>query len=283
VLVGTFYARMDKRAAYQSDTLLFTKVDALALLFVLAIFGPLYLLSLYRIPWQINTDEVTITNAAKAVVAEAPYDPFGIVETYFGFPSFCFFALGKLADMIGGIDLLHARIVHASWGILIIAISYIFFRTVLPPFWAVGGAVILGANHALLAVSRMAMRDNSALFLEVAALTVFLIGLQKKSRLFVFVGGAVAGLAFYVYYPSRITIFILLAALTFIGIFFHRQISFREVAHLGFAGILGCAIVAAPVLIATAKSPSALNYQREQLLLFPEGRDLGSTPVNRGE
>jgi Dolichyl-phosphate-mannose-protein mannosyltransferase len=280
VLVGTFYARMDKRAAYQSDTLLFTKVDAFALLFVLTIFGPLYLFSLYRIPWQINTDEVTIMGAAKSVAAEVPYDPFGIVDTYYGLPSFAFFALGKLTGMIGGVDLLHTRIVHASWGFLIIAISYIFFRTALSPFWAVGGAVILGANHALLAVSRMAMRDNSALLLEVAALTVFLIGLQKRSRLFIFVGGAVAGLAFYVYYPSRVTIFILLAALAFIGILFRRQISSRETAHLGFAGILGCAIVAAPVLIATAKNPSALNYQREQLLLFPEGRDLQKRWIN---
>lgn len=107
-----------------------------------------------------------------------------------------------------------------------------------------------------------------------------MIGLQKRSRLLVFLGGTVAGLAFYVYYPSRVTIFIFLAALGFIGVFFRRELSFREVAHLGFAGILGCAVVAAPVLIATAKNPSALNYQREQLLLFPEGQDLQKRWVN---
>ena len=207
---------------------------------------------------------------SKKLLAEG-VSPFGLSH-YFGFPNLSFLVFGKLSQFLGGITLNNFRLVHGFFGLLIVLLSYLFFRQSLSPFYGLAGAAILASNHALLGISRMAMRDNSGLLLELAALTLLLYGLRRKSRFLSFLGGALAGLTFYVYYPARITIF--LWGLSLLILLFMKKISWRSALNIGAVNLLGFIIAASPILVATTKSPGVLNYQREQFLIFPEGQKL---------
>ncbi len=251
----------------------FNKYDTAAVAILLLIFAPLYLAFIYTIPWQVGSDEVTIMITERNTIYRDNFDPFGI-SSYFGFPSLVFLTFGWLGKITGGIDLLHMRTIHAVSGLAVILLGYFLFRTGLSRPLSFVGAVILGSNHSLLAISRMAMRDNTGLLIEVAALTVLLIGLQRKCQFYTFLGGLIAGLSFYVYYPGRITIIAWFAFLAMTALFI-RKTSFRELTKLGIIALLGFAMVANPIMLATVKAQDlALKFQREQLLIFPEGREL---------
>ena len=53
-------------------------------------------------------------------------------------------------------------------------------------------------------ISRLAMRENTAVLVLVVALALLLWGLRESHELATFLGGIVAGLGFYVYYPARV-------------------------------------------------------------------------------
>lgn len=241
---------------------------------LLIAFAILYFTDIYTIPWQVNTDEVTIMLFAQRLTEQNHPDIFGLSD-YFKFPAFIFIAIGWLGKMLGGIDLLHMRIVHALFGVTIIAATYLLFRIMFNPLAAVVGTVLLGSNHALIAISRMAMRDNTALLTEVVSLGLLLYGLQKQSRLATVLGGIVAGLAFYTYFPGRVTI--VLWTLFLLGLIVWRQTGVpvkRVLTHSGMV-MIGFILTVAPIVVATMKTEDTGSiYIREQLLFFPEGRRL---------
>lgn len=251
---------------------LVTKQDGYALLALLMIFAPLYLASLYRIPWQINTDEVAIMAVMKRVTSEGR-DPLGLSE-YFSLPTLPFLLFGWAGECLGGITLAHIRLVHAVSGLLIIALSYLFFIQILPRTAAFCAATLLGANHAFLAISRMAMRENSGLLMEVAAFTLFFIGIKRSSTLLTFLGGAVTGLAFYMYFPGRVTLIIWVLFLAFAPLLL-KDFTFKMSLHRGLISGIGIFIVATPVLLSTLRTvPSSLSYAGEQFLFLPQGQKL---------
>jgi hypothetical protein len=243
--------------------------DFFAIFVLLIVFIPHYFGNLYTIPWQINTDEIAIMIASKTVVASGA-SPFG-VSYYFNFPNFPFLIFGKLSLLLGGITLNHFRMVHAAFGMVIIVMGYLFLRQSFTPFFAFSGAAILGSNHALLSISRMAMRDNSALLSELMAFTLLLFGLRRESRLFSFLGGALSGLTFYVYYPARITIFIW--GLVLVILYCLRKFP-KNLIILGLYNLFGFLIVALPIMITSAQTPDPLHYHRSQFLFFDEGQAL---------
>jgi len=249
----------------------FDKYDFFTVLILLLIFTPIYTAFIYTIPWQVNSDEVTIMAVAKNA-ADNSQDPFGL-SGHFGLPRFIFLAFGLLGKMLGGINLLNMRTLHSIMGLTIIALSYFLFRIGASKTFASAGAVILGSSHALLAISRMSMRDNTGLLIEVAALTALLLGFQKKCPFYTFLGGLIAGLSFYTYYPGRITI-ILWGLFLVINTIFSR-ISFFELTKFAAIACLGFIMVSNLVILATIKAPeNGMKYQREQTLIFPEGREL---------
>ncbi|MCH7641238.1 hypothetical protein IID22_03515 [Patescibacteria group bacterium] len=245
----------------------------IALLFV---FVPLYLLFIYVVPFQINTDEIATMIFAKRITTQAYPDIFTLSE-YFQFPVFIFIIFGWLGKLMGGINLVNMRLVHAVFGLATIVFSYFLFRPFLSPKLATSVAVLVGSNHALLAISRMAIRNNTILLIETASLFLLFIGFKRRQLFFSFLGGAVAGLSFYGYGPGRMTFILWLLFLLLVALFFRQTIKLKKLARLAVVSLLGFVLVVAPIGVATAKQINggeALIYQRGQLLIFPEGRRL---------
>lgn len=242
------------------------------IIFLILIFTPFYFFSLYTIPFQMNTDELVIMSFNKIAI-QPGNDLMGINRLLFSMPSLIFAFYGGAAQLLGGITLYNTRLVHAVFGLLIILISFLFFRLRLNIKYSLGASLILGFNHALMGISRMAMRDNSGLFVEILALFLLLKGLQNKSKVLIFLGGISLGLSLYVYFVARIVL--LIWALFLVLYFFKNKMAKKEFFKLTLISSLGFIMMAAPVLISTFKQPSAdFHYQREQILLFEEGRKM---------
>lgn len=245
-------------------------------------FAPIYLLNLYNVPLQVNTDEIATMEFEKILTDQRTPDLLG-VSNYFGFPSFIFIVLGWLGKALGGINLVNMRTIHALSGLTIIILTYVFFRTFTAMFYAAGAAIIVGSNHALLAISRMAIRDNSGLLVELSALTLLFYGLQKKSPFVAFLGGVVTGLSFYTYFPSRITIILWLSFVAALALLFKSKIELNDLRRLAFVSLLGFLLVVAPIGVDSLRGSSeSLDYAREQLLVFPEGRAFQQSWVGAG-
>ena len=93
-----------------------------------------------------------------------------------------FIVWGKLGNLIGGIDLFHMRLLHAVVGLLTIAACYALFRLLLPRNWAFLGALLVGVNHSMFMISRLAMRENTAVLVLVVALILLLWGFRQQPR-----------------------------------------------------------------------------------------------------
>ena len=268
----------------------FKENDLYAIGTLLIIFIPLYLALIYYIPYQINTDEQAIMFFSKELTNRPAPDIFGI-SNYFNYPSLIFIAFGSLANAFGGIDLLNYRIVHALSALLIIIFSYVFFRlaskeifgndSLMAYLYALGGAVVLGSSHALIAISRMAMRDNSALLIEIIALTFLFLGLKRKCLFYIFLGSIAVGLSFYVYLPARITIFLWFFLLVSLLIFFRNKYKPLEILKYASLTLLGTALVISPLIVSTIRANETEFLDiRHKLLIFPEAQQEQKEWVN---
>jgi hypothetical protein len=239
---------------------------------LVAIFSPLYLLALYRWPVQVSSDEIAIMQVSKAYAHAPNVDPFG-VSWYLSRPTMLFIGWGKLGELLGGVDLFHMRLLHALFGLLTIAACYVLFRLLLPRNWAIFATALVGASHSLFMISRLAMRENTALLALVLALTLLLWGLRENHELATFLGGFVAGLGFYVYSPARVAFPIWVAFLVVLALLHRRRFRVRTLLALGSIAAVGFVLSAGPIVYAESKIPSdAPNGQRESLLIYPEAR-----------
>jgi len=236
-------------------------------------FIPLYMVGLYRWPVQVSSDEIAVMSTAREYASKAGVDPFGI-STYLGRPSGLFVLWGKLADALGGVDLNNVRLVHGAFGLLTIAASYALFRQLLPRGWALFATAFLGFNHAFFMISRLAMRENTAVFLEVTALALLLWGLRRDHPLATFAGGIVAGLGFYVYIPGRAIFPLWVLFLILLAFLSRERFPLRKLAQLGAIALAGFALMAGPVMIAESKIPPETTPQKDALLIYQAGRDL---------
>ena len=249
-------------------------LDVLAPVGLALVFAPLYVLRLHDWPVQVGSDEVTIMTFSKQYAEAHGVDLFGL-SYYFGHPAVLFVVWGELGRLLGGNDLDHMRLLHALTGLATIGVSYAFFRQLLSRPWAIVAAAILGLNHSFLIISRLAMRENTVVLVEVAALSLLLLGLRKNHPLATFAGGVMLGVGFYVYFPARSIVVVWAVFMALLALWFRRQVGPGRLARLGLVAALGVLVTAAPYSIAYAKAPSAVTaHQREALLLYPEGRKL---------
>lgn len=253
------------------------KRDLLIILGLILLCAPLYLAYVHSLPVQMNTDEIVIMGFQKTYAEAIHADLFGL-STYAGLPSLIFIVTGKLGVLFGGINLYHMRLIHGLFGLLVVVAGYVFFRQRLSRRWSFAATVILGTNHALFMISRMAMRENTALLIELVALLCLYIGFKHHQSAWTFVGGAVAGLSFYTYFPSRITMIIWLVFIGAWFVFFTPKKDLPRQFYLGVISLLGFLVVVAPYAIASSKDFQTANYHpRQQILLYPEGRKLQQT------
>ena len=191
-------------------------------------------------------------------------------------PSLLFIVWGKLGHLIGGIDLYHMRLLHALVALLTIAAAYALFRQLLPRGWAFFAGCLLGLSHSFLIISRLAMRENTAVLFEVVALALLLWGLRRDHAFVTYAGGIVAGLGFYVYHPARATFPIWALFLIGLALFYRHRFSLRKLAVLGSIALAGFTLVATPLLIAESKAPKVSREVEpmNQLLITREGLEL---------
>jgi hypothetical protein len=238
------------------------------------LFSPLYLLALYRWPVQVSSDEIGVMSSAEAYASLPNVDLFGL-SNYFGFPALLFVEWGKLGNLLGGVELAHMRFLQAAVGLLAIAASYALFRQLLPRGWAICASLLLGFSHSYLMISRLAMRENTAVLTEVVALVLLLWGLRHNHELATFAGGLAAGLGFYVYYPGRATFALWILFLIGLRLLYRRTFPAQRLVTFGLVGITGFVLMAGPILIAERNAPREVTrHQRGALLIHKEGRAL---------
>jgi hypothetical protein len=241
---------------------------------LVAALSPLYLAALYRWPVQVNSDEVAIMGVSKSYATLPDVDPFG-VSFYLSRPALLFIGWGKLGNLLGGVDLFHMRLLHALCGLLIIAASYALLRQLLPRRWALFATLLVGTSHAFFMISRLAMRENTAVLAEVVAFALLLWGLRNDDELATFLGGVAAGLGFYVYSPSRIDFPLWLLFLFGLALVFRSRFPVRKLLVLGSIATAGCALMAAPITIAESQLPAgAIQPNKETFLLYNRGREI---------
>ena len=248
-------------------------VDVLAAAGLAAAFAPLYLLRAHRWPVQVGSDEVAIMANARRYAERADVDLLGVSD-YLGHPAGLLVLFGRIGEQIGGVELLHMRLLHGALGLLTIAAAYALFRQLQPRVWAAFAACVLGLSHSFLMISRMAMRENTAVLLEVVALALLIRGLRHGHRLSSFLGGVAAGLGFYVYYPARFTIVVWAVFLVGLAVLARPAYSLGRLRRAALATALGFVLVATPILVAEQRAPaSQVALQREALLIYPEARE----------
>jgi hypothetical protein len=247
--------------------------DLLAVAGLVLGFAPLYLVRAHAWPVQVNSDEVSIMTYAKIYASRDGVDLFGVSD-YLGHPAALLVLMGNLGELLGGVELHHMRLLHAVSGLAAIAVAYSLFRQLLPRRWAAFAACVLGCSHSFLMISRMAMRENTAVLFEVAALALLLRGLRHGHPLATFLGGIVAGLGFYVYYPARFTVVVWAAFLVGLALFSRNVVPLRRLARLGAVAAAGFVLAAMPIVVAEQKAPAGkVSLQRHALLVFPEARE----------
>jgi Dolichyl-phosphate-mannose-protein mannosyltransferase len=252
--------------------------DLLASALPVIALAPLYLVALYRWPVQVGSDEVAIMWASRTYADGTPnVDILGPSE-YLGRPTLLFAIWGNLGQLLGDIDLFHMRLLHALLGLLVVAASYALFRQLLPRRWALFAAFVLGASHAFLVISRLAMRENTAVLVEVVALALLLWGLRRDHALATFAGGIVAGLGFYVYNPGRAVFPLWLVFLGGLALFFRNRFPLSQLLRMGAVAASGCVLTAGPILIGEQTAPPELSggdtAQGAQLLITSQGREV---------
>jgi Dolichyl-phosphate-mannose-protein mannosyltransferase len=241
---------------------------------LVALASPLYLLVLSRWPVQVSSDEATIMDVSKQYATAANVDPFG-VSWYHTRPAGLFVVWGKLGELIGGIDLFHMRLLHAIVGLAIVGVCYALFRLMLPRWWAAFATVLVAASHSMFMLSRLAMRENTALLAVVLSFTLLLWGLQRKHELATFLGGVVAGLGFYAYFPGRVALPIWIAFVLGLGLLYRQRFPRRTLLSLGAVAVAGAVLTATPILYAESQIPSfQTNGQRDSLLIYDEAREM---------
>jgi Dolichyl-phosphate-mannose-protein mannosyltransferase len=246
------------------------RVDLLAPLGLMLAFAPLYVIRVASLPVQVNSDEVAIMYYARKYASLPHPDMFGLSE-YFGHPVALLVVWGKLGNLLGGVTLDHMRLLHALTGLLTIGLSYAFFRQLLTIPWALVASAVFGVNHAFLMISRMAMRENTPVLVEVAALALLLYGSRRRNLFATFVGGALAGIGFYVHFPGRLIFPLWGVFLVFIAAVYRPA----RLGRLAAVATTGFVLVAAPYVVAYLKAPTDLTqHQREALLLTRDGREL---------
>lgn len=242
---------------------------------LLLLFAPLYLVATFQLPVQVSTDEIVIGLEADWSSGQGTWDIFAL-SGYFDFPRMQFILFGALGRLAGGVDLHNMRLIHALLGLTTVPLTFLLLRSLCSPWHSVAGAILLGTNHSLVAISRMAMRNDTALLLELAALAVLLRGAQRGSGASLYWGGALAGLSFYFYEPGRLTILIWLAMALVLRL--RRRDGARPLTRrLIGASLVGFGAVVAPLAAVTLQAglrPESFQYSREQLLFTPEGQEL---------
>jgi 4-amino-4-deoxy-L-arabinose transferase-like glycosyltransferase len=259
-------------APTKDDWLRIARKDGWICAVIVLLFAGPYLLFLHDYPVQVNTDELIFIEVTRRIISDT-HDWFGLDAVYYYFPNGSFLLIGWLSQFLGGVTLENARLINAIFGLGCIAAGYAFFRQLFNRRMAAAATLMLGASHALLGLSRMSIRDNLPLLVELLAMTCFLSAWRKRNAAVMFLGGVAAGLGAYNYFSARIVLIVWIAIL---GLNLLRSWSaqmFKRTFNAALLSVLGFVVCTAPMFIASYKTPkNAFDYPKTQTVFYPEGR-----------
>ena len=161
---------------------------------------------------------------------------------------------GKLAQLIGDIDLATIRLVHGAFGLMAIVASYALFRQLLPRRWAVFAAIVLGLSHSFFMFSRMAYWVNIPVLLEVVALALLLQGLRREAMAPTFLGGRGRSRLLRVL-PGSSTHLVWLVFLFCLAAFFRKDWPLSKLSRFGLVAATGFVLMVGPIFIAERQAP----------------------------
>jgi len=124
-------------------------------------------------------------------------------------------------------------------------------------------------------ISRLAMRENTAVFVLVVALTLLVWGLRERQELAIFLGGFVAGLGFYVYYPARVVFPIWILFLLGLGLLYRKRFGVRQLLAVGAVTTAGFVLAATPIVYSESTIPSSEHSgQGDSLFVYSNARTI---------
>ncbi|MBI3829252.1 MAG: glycosyltransferase family 39 protein [Planctomycetes bacterium] len=251
------------------------RTDALIALGLCVFAIPFYVVANYEIPVQVNSDELIALNFYRELLARPNPDVLGVAKYYFCVPNGSFISVAAIAQLADGLSFGAARWAGGLYSVAAVGIFYLVLRSWRSRIFALCAALLFASSHALVGVSRQTLVDNIPIFVGVLALGVLMYGLKKRSAPILFLGGVIAGVGVYCYYPARAYLpvwFVFLAVYAFLN---RAQFGFRDFLHSALLSGLGMTMCAAPMALAVYKERDrAFGYSRQQSVLYPEGRAL---------
>jgi hypothetical protein len=122
-------------------------------------------------------------------------------------------------------------------------------------------------------ISRLAMRENTAVFVLVVALILLVWGLRHGQELAIFLGGFVAGLGFYVYYPARVVFPMWIVFLLGLGLLYKKRFGARQLLTVGAVTTAGFVLAATPIIYSESTIPSSVaSGQGDSLFIYSDAR-----------
>jgi hypothetical protein len=248
----------------------FRRNDWLVLFLLTFAAAIIYLPFPYYFPYQINTDEFAIRDCILSLPKSMNWFYLLGPSGYNGFPTLVHVVFGQLADLLGGVTFTNLRTVHALFGVACMPLAFFFFRSLgLTAAMSAAASLIAIFNHALIAISRMVSRNNTSLFIELAALAILFKAFEKRSPFTMYLGGLLAGLSFYTYTPARTTFPTFLLAVFLITLF-DRRINRVDALKTVAPSLVSFALTVAPMIWVTMHSPPEINQYQNAQFLFTE-------------
>lgn len=246
------------------------RLDLYIVLILIIIFSPIYLTSIYTVPYQINTDEILNISLSNSSYLSPNLLA---ISSYGHAPAFRLVIFRWYSEFLGGVDLIHMRSTQALFSLFIIGSSYIFFRIFISRLFAFSGAILFSTQHVFLAMSRMAIGDMQKVLIEIIAVAFLALALKRKCTFYTFLAGMTFGLSFYNHFPVGMVAIMFVFFIIIFFQFLNRQIDLVMLRKIILINILGIILVVLPLLANIIdKVHTDDTYYRKQLLIFPEGR-----------
>jgi hypothetical protein len=245
---------------------LLTKEDVLPISLLVGIGIALYTFSLNWFPIQMAVDEVVTLSETRDVFSQ-PRDLLG-PSHYHDYPNMGYVCFGYMAKLLGGLSITTLREANAYLGVVTLVALYLFYRVCCQRFVALGAACVAGYCHSLVGLSKIGIRGNVDVLVEVIAYSILIRAAKLRCQFLAFVGGAAAGGAYYFYYPARSSI-IIWGLVNALVAAFSDKVGRRAIAQLYAISFLAFMMTAAPEMIASAER--ADPYLKQQLLFTKEG------------
>jgi hypothetical protein len=254
----------------RSESTLLSRADFYLCLILCAFASVAYLFDPSHIPWQATADECYFIELVRKIAVDPTVNSLGMCQ-WWHWPSGIFILYCHASKLLGAVSFENLRFLSALTGLAICPLAYIYFRCMFAPASACAATMLVVFNNALIAYCRVAQQHAACVILELVSLILLFIGQRRECQFLSYLGGVFAGLGFYVYYPSRITILLWLGFAICL-IFFSGGQRAAQLRRLLAISVLGFAMTVLPMTVhILADYDQAGKYTRDRIILIPEG------------